>query len=579
MDLHPQLNRLETTGLLRLAQVQPDLEYLFRHALVQDAAYASLLKADRKWLHRVVGETLERLYPDRLDELAPLLARHFQGAGAPDQARYYFTRAADGALSHYANAEAERYYRAALALAEPGGGRAGLLAGLGEALANQSRFADALATWRAAIDLYAAAGDADHVARLYARSARVAADAGDPPWSLRLAQEGLAALAGGAETRGQAALLRTAASAYHLNGRSADALPLCRQGLALAERLGDREEQAESLTTLGLLPNQPVAAQMAALTRAVELAESAGLLAAAARAHNNLAVIIENSVGDLAAARDHYQRAVALARRRGSAAHELLYLHNVISVALWSGDLAGAGSTIAAGRELLRTLGQPAEGTRALRLSEAALLRYRGELGEALRRLRACQAGAQLHGDLQISGIATNYLAEILFEQGDWPAAAGALDDALAISDQGLGWGGVEPRCLLSAVYARQGEAAGAQRLLDAARAQAGDAPGPYEAKVLALAAGRLALAEGRRDAALAAFADAAALDARLGMPWYRARTLQEWAAAHLARGTVADYDRTVTLLQEALAIFEQIGVPYYAGLVRAQLPSRRPEG
>ena len=55
------LTRLETVGLIQQAQIQPELEYLFRHALVRDAAYKSLLNADRKPLHRAVAEALERL--------------------------------------------------------------------------------------------------------------------------------------------------------------------------------------------------------------------------------------------------------------------------------------------------------------------------------------------------------------------------------------------------------------------------------------------------------------------------------------------------------------------------------------
>ena len=68
--IHPSLAQLETAGLVRVAAVQPEIEYLFRHSLVQDAAYASLLKADRKRLHEAVGITLEQTYPDRLEELA-----------------------------------------------------------------------------------------------------------------------------------------------------------------------------------------------------------------------------------------------------------------------------------------------------------------------------------------------------------------------------------------------------------------------------------------------------------------------------------------------------------------------------
>jgi len=71
--LTQRLTQLESHGLIRLAATQPELEYLFRHALVQDAAYASLVKADRKQLHLAVGEALESLYPEQVAsrELAP----------------------------------------------------------------------------------------------------------------------------------------------------------------------------------------------------------------------------------------------------------------------------------------------------------------------------------------------------------------------------------------------------------------------------------------------------------------------------------------------------------------------------
>ena len=103
MILISHLSTLESSDLIRLAQIQPELEYLFRHALIQDAAYASLVKRDRMQLHRAVGEALEMLYPDRLAsrELAPLLAQHFDEAG-------------DAAARVYANAEAVNHYTRAL---------------------------------------------------------------------------------------------------------------------------------------------------------------------------------------------------------------------------------------------------------------------------------------------------------------------------------------------------------------------------------------------------------------------------------------------------------------------------------
>jgi predicted ATPase len=95
MRLDSQLIHLESSGLIRPASVEPEPEYLFRHALAQDAAYESLLKADRRILHRAVGEALERLYPDRRAELAPRLAAHFAEAGETARALDYFTLAAE----------------------------------------------------------------------------------------------------------------------------------------------------------------------------------------------------------------------------------------------------------------------------------------------------------------------------------------------------------------------------------------------------------------------------------------------------------------------------------------------------
>jgi tetratricopeptide (TPR) repeat protein len=181
MTVMNQLNTLESAGLIRLAQFEPDLEYLFRHTLVQDAAYATLLTTDRKRLHQVVGEAIEHLYPDRLNEYSAMLARHFEQAGNDQHALEYFSRAGDTALASYANQEAESHYLSALALVCSDPQRALLLYGLGEALYRQSRFDSAIQTWREGIELYHVLGDLDGVARLYARSARAAWYGGDQP--------------------------------------------------------------------------------------------------------------------------------------------------------------------------------------------------------------------------------------------------------------------------------------------------------------------------------------------------------------------------------------------------------------
>ncbi|MEP7360534.1 MAG: hypothetical protein ABI744_03035 [Chloroflexota bacterium] len=113
------LDTLEARGLIRLAAAQPEIEYLFRHALLQDTAYESLLKQERRTLHQVVGTTLEQLYPDRLGEMSAVLARHFEQAGDTDKAIEYLKQAAKFAIDRNAITEAYQLYGRASALLPP----------------------------------------------------------------------------------------------------------------------------------------------------------------------------------------------------------------------------------------------------------------------------------------------------------------------------------------------------------------------------------------------------------------------------------------------------------------------------
>lgn len=101
-----QLETLQEKGLVRVATLMPELEYLFRHALVQDAAYGSLLKQERRELHGQVGEALEALYPERTGELSPVLAMHFEHAGEVDKAIDYYAAGGQHALQQNAIQEA-----------------------------------------------------------------------------------------------------------------------------------------------------------------------------------------------------------------------------------------------------------------------------------------------------------------------------------------------------------------------------------------------------------------------------------------------------------------------------------------
>ena len=110
MSARAELGTLEASGLVQVAALEPELEYLFRHALVQDAAYSSLLKQDRRTLHRLAADTLLALYPERRRELAAVIALHFERAGDPAAAAEHLVVAGEHALERFANREALAFF-------------------------------------------------------------------------------------------------------------------------------------------------------------------------------------------------------------------------------------------------------------------------------------------------------------------------------------------------------------------------------------------------------------------------------------------------------------------------------------
>ncbi len=120
MTLAQQLATLESSGLIRLAAAQPEIEYLFRHALIYDAVHGSITKQIRSQLHALVGEILEQQYPDRLSsrDLAPLLAYHFDQGQDNQRALKYYIAAGDAAFATFANREAIAHYSRAIELAK-----------------------------------------------------------------------------------------------------------------------------------------------------------------------------------------------------------------------------------------------------------------------------------------------------------------------------------------------------------------------------------------------------------------------------------------------------------------------------
>ena len=116
--LDAALERLTASGLISRRGTPPAATYSFKHALVQDAAYATLLKSRRQQLHASIAKVLVERFPTPAEDLPEVVAHHFTEAGLPSEAVGYWRKAGQLAGSRSANREAVTFFEQALSVLE-----------------------------------------------------------------------------------------------------------------------------------------------------------------------------------------------------------------------------------------------------------------------------------------------------------------------------------------------------------------------------------------------------------------------------------------------------------------------------
>jgi predicted ATPase/class 3 adenylate cyclase len=115
-ELASALMRLIAAGLLFSQGAPPHANYLFKHALVQDAAYGTLLREPKRALHVRIAETLESQFAEIAERQPELLARHYNEAGQIEKAASLWAKAGQQSLARSALVEAAEQLRRALDL-------------------------------------------------------------------------------------------------------------------------------------------------------------------------------------------------------------------------------------------------------------------------------------------------------------------------------------------------------------------------------------------------------------------------------------------------------------------------------
>jgi tetratricopeptide (TPR) repeat protein len=115
-QLNEYLNNLELIDLIRKSSLQPDLEYIFKHALTQEVVYNGLLKKDRQAIHERIGLVIEEVFHDRLSEFYETLAFHFKRGESFHKAVDYLMKSGEKSLKRYAVEESHQHYKEAFDL-------------------------------------------------------------------------------------------------------------------------------------------------------------------------------------------------------------------------------------------------------------------------------------------------------------------------------------------------------------------------------------------------------------------------------------------------------------------------------
>ena len=113
-DLEDQMDRclgvLERLDLIRARSLEPELEYVFKHALTQEVVYSGLLKKERQEVHERIAIMMEQLFSHGIPEFYETLAFHFRRGRSLDKAVDYLMKSGEKSLRRYAVEESHQYY-------------------------------------------------------------------------------------------------------------------------------------------------------------------------------------------------------------------------------------------------------------------------------------------------------------------------------------------------------------------------------------------------------------------------------------------------------------------------------------
>lgn len=310
-----------------------EIDYIFRHALLRDAAYSMQLAARQTLLHALAVEAMEQVYADELEPHYAEIAYHAEKAGLRDKALHYLNLSADAALQAYLNAQAIDNLNRIHALLDPGDlrGRFEITYKRAEAYYRTSQRdaldADLTELERIAEDL----GDDKLRGRAHTRRGFFHVTQGDNSAAIESCLKAVAYARAQNDTDTLLEAFSVMPMCYLRMGRVEESVRVAEETLGLAQAAGNRKAEAGAYTMLGLavLEKDGPSSALPYQHKAVEIAGEIRERNLEGKALGNLANTIALSQGDYHTALGYYEQAWAVLHELGDRYSEGIMLTNL----------------------------------------------------------------------------------------------------------------------------------------------------------------------------------------------------------------------------------------------------------
>jgi class 3 adenylate cyclase/tetratricopeptide (TPR) repeat protein len=410
-SLAESLALLERENFLLAQTTQPERVYVFRHALIQEVAYQRQLHSQRRTTHGAIGEAIETIYAERLDDLIDMLAFHYSRSENDSKARQYLLRAGQRAQRLYARDEALSSFTAALERSgDDPAARAAALEGIGDVQRLAGQYAEALASYGGALEVR---GPNEHVERanLLRKSGTVHQLQGNSEAALEAFRSALADLPPEAH-RERALVLIEVGDLRWRQGRFDDAIDSLWQAIAHAEKSGADDARADALKHLGTVHvlKSDTAQALAFYDQSLALYKERGDLLGQANVFSNIGVVHrrDGRYGEAVAA---HTRALAIREKISDPRGQADSYNNLAQIELGRGNLDRAQSYYQAALDGWGSIGY-AQGVAiaSTGLGKAAL--ERGDLANGRRHLAEALQGWEQLGSRTYLSETERYLAQ-----------------------------------------------------------------------------------------------------------------------------------------------------------------------